>query len=87
MTLASFSLSFCFDGIPNYLHFVAKGPHHKTLLHSHFAELLIHFVANFFFDLRLKPMDLLNRLQEHVTAPRSGVHDDYLGSDHYDFYD
>ena len=70
-----------------------KGPHHKTLLHSHFAERLIHFVANFFFDLRLKPMDLSNRLLEHVTVPRSGVHGDYelqyldLGSIHYDFYD
>ena len=89
------SLSFfCFDGTPNYLHYVAKGPHHKTLLHSHFAERLIRLVANFFFNLRLKPMDPLNRLLEHVAAPRSDAHADYElqylgleGYHHYDFYD
>lgn len=92
MTLVSFSLSFCFDGTPNYRRFIAKGPHHKNQLHSHFAERLIHLLSNpdadFYFDLRLE--------LEHVVAPRSGAHADYelqylclVGQhhDHYDFYD
>ena len=97
LTLASFSLSFYF-GTPNYHRFVVKGPHHKNQLHFHFVGQLIHLVsepdADFFFDLGLELMDPLNRLLEHVAAPRSDAHADYElqylgleGSHHYDFYD
>ena len=93
LTLASFYLSFYF-GTPNYHRFVVKGPHHKNQLHFHFIKQLIHLVADFFFDLGLELMDPLNRLLEHVAAPRSDAHADYElqylgleGYHHYDFYD